>query len=60
MDLFYIYISIEHTFLPTRLLILMHVKHTIPFLISNFSRVLNVALFLLGDSPESEFFVPMV
>jgi hypothetical protein len=27
-------------------------------LISNFRRVLNVAFFLLGDSPASEFYVP--
>jgi hypothetical protein len=27
-------------------------------LISNFRRVLNVVVFLLGDSPASEFYVP--
>jgi len=27
-------------------------------MISNFLRVLNVVLFLLGDSPASEFYVP--
>ena len=27
-------------------------------LISNFSLVLNIVLFLLGDSPASEFYVP--
>ena len=33
-------------------------KHFKLFLISNFRRVLNVAFFLLGDSPSSEFYVP--
>ena len=28
------------------------------YLISNFRRVVNVAFFLLGDSPASEFYVP--
>jgi len=28
------------------------------FLISNFRRILSVVLFLLGDSPVSEFYVP--
>ena len=28
------------------------------FLISSFRRVLNVAFFLLGDTPASEFYVP--
>jgi len=27
-------------------------------LISNFHRVLNVVCFLLGNSPESEFYMP--
>jgi len=27
--------------------------------ISNFRRVLNVVCFLLGDSPASEFYIPM-
>jgi hypothetical protein len=30
----------------------------IPFLISNFCRVLNVVCFLLGNSPASEFYMP--
>jgi len=30
----------------------------VPFLISNFRRVLNVVCFLLGDSPASEFYMP--
>ena len=29
------------------------------FLISNFSCVLNVVCFLLGNSPASEFYMPM-
>jgi hypothetical protein len=29
------------------------------FLITNFRRVLNVVCFLLGNSPVSEFYVPM-
>jgi len=32
-------------------------KGTLDFLISSFRRVLNVAIFLLGDSPASEFHV---
>ena len=30
----------------------------VPFLISNFRRVLNVVCFLLGDSPAFEFYMP--
>jgi hypothetical protein len=34
-------------------------KHTFSFFISNFCYVLNVVFFLLGDSPASEYYVPI-
>jgi len=34
------------------------VNITVVFLISNFHHVLNIVLFILGDSPASEFHVP--
>ena len=37
----------------------LHVKQPLFFLISNFRRVLYVACFLLGNSPASEFYMPM-
>ena len=52
---------LETFFLPSLPVyyILQHfVKGVNKYLISNFSLVLNAVVFLLGDTPASEFYVP--